>query len=137
MSDLFPRSTDPSLWHPLLVQRWARLAPALATCGIRCVVWEGYRTDERQGWLWAQGRSAADCVGRGVNPVWARPGDIVTNAWSAKVGPHGYVQPICTVEHPSGIPASCAIDVVPVGPDGLPWTADDDWDKYVTLTVDP
>ena len=41
-------NADPSLWHPLLVQRWSNLAPTIESMlGCRLQVIEGYRPDRR------------------------------------------------------------------------------------------
>jgi hypothetical protein len=62
-----------------------------------------------------------------VPPEFARPGAIVTNAWSAKTSAHGWTETRKGVT----VPAAAALDVVPVGKDGKPWTADDDWDGFL------
>lgn len=67
--------------------------------------------------------------------AFARPTEkIVTGAWSAAVGAHGWLD----VGDPPTLrkPASCALDAVPVGEDGRPWTQDDDWQRFVDLTDD-
>lgn len=124
-TDVTKPNTDRALWHPLLVARWNELDLRLAAGGIPCRVVEGYRSDERQQWLYAQGRT--------------RPGSIVTNAKTAKQSAHGYtlVPPYTGDVPPAAIPAACGIDVVPLGEDGKPWTADDDWPRFVGMTTEP
>lgn len=118
--------------HRLMQERWPLLDAALQGSRFnlgRIQVIEVYRPDMRQQWLYGQGRTAEQCVAKGVPVEFARPGLIVTNAWSAAVGAHGWTEPI-----PGSIlraPASCAIDVVPVGPDGRAWTKDDRFDEFV------
>src|SRR6266550_535839 len=138
MPDLFPASKDWSLAHPLLKPRYGELARELMrTHGLGLWVNEIYRPDRRQGWLYGQGRTPEAMIAKGLDSTWARTGAIVTNAWSAKTSAHGYVLPLCTAEWPNGVPASCALDVVPLGPDNTPWTKDDDWDLFTRLTTDP
>lgn len=112
----------------LLVQRrWPRLKHLLAAEGIATDVNEVYRAELRQQWLWAQGRTVEQCQAKGIDLRFARPGSIVTNAWSAKKSAHGWTE--------GGVPSSCALDVVPIGGDGKPWTADDRWDDFVSLVA--
>lgn len=131
-------NVDPALWHPLLVQRWWQLFPMLThllNCNV--IVNEGYRPDLRQQWLYGQGRTAAQLKVKGIDPSFARPGLIVTNAWSAKTSPHGLTLPIVgTGEWPDGRPAACALDIIVLGQDGKPWTKDDPWDEFIKLTTD-
>jgi hypothetical protein len=124
MTDVTRANTDRALWHPLLVTRWAVLDLKLAAAGIPCRVVEGYRSDERQAWLYAQGRT--------------RPGLIVTNAASAKLSAHGYMckQVVAADGSTILVPGACALDIVPIGADGKPWTADDDWPRFVAMTTD-
>jgi len=125
----FPPDRDWGKAHPLLRPRYEKLNKALLEGhGIALWVGEIFRSDERQQWLYAQGRTAADCLAKGIRPEWARPGPVVTNAWSARTSAHGHTS--------NGNPSACAIDVVPLGADGRPWTKDDDWDKFVQLTTD-
>ncbi len=119
---------DWSKAHPLLLPRYLALVIALPS-ELGLWVNEIYRSDDRQRWLYAQGRTADQCSQRDVDPAWARPGPIVTNAWSAATSPHGFLL--------NGLPAAAALDVVPLGADGRPWTRDDDWALFVQLTTDP
>lgn len=115
--------------HPLLASRWPALRARLSTAGIVTSVNEVWRSNERQQWLYGGGRTAAQLVARGVPTMYARPTDpLVTNAWSAATTAHGWTE--------SGRPAACALDVVPLGRDGRPWTADDPWDEFVALVED-
>lgn len=137
MPDLFPRDADLVRAHPLLRARWERLQPELArrlSCSV--IAWECARSDERQGWLWGQGRSADAVLARGLPPAWARPGAIITNAWSARLSAHGFRLNRGTADTPLWVPASCGLDVVVLGADGRPWSADDPWDQFVALTQD-
>ncbi len=135
--DVQKANVDPNLWHPMVLQRWIILHPLLeAHLGCRVIVNEGYRPDARQAYLYGQGRSSAQLLAVGLSPTLARPGAIVTNAWSAKTSAHGFVLPMCTADWPDGIPASLALDVIPLGADGKPWTKDDPWDQFIALTTD-
>lgn len=134
--DVEKANTDPQLWHPLVVQRWTQLQPLLERhLGCRTVVNEGYRPNARQAYLFGQGRTAMQLRVKGLDPSLARPGNIVTNAWSAKTSAHGFVLPMCTAYWPEGIPASCALDIIVLGQDDKPWTPDDPWDQFVALTT--
>lgn len=122
--------------HPLIQAAWPGLHQALATqLGCAVLLNEGYRADQRQRWLYAQGRTPEQCAARGIPTGWARSGPIVTNAWSARTSAHGHVLP-ATADWPDGVPASAAIDLLVLGADGKAWTADDPWDQFVALTVD-
>jgi hypothetical protein len=124
---------DPSQWHPLVRLRWPPLLDRLERDGFQMFVNEGYRPELRQQWLWAQGRSAPECSNKGIPPAFARPGLIVTNASSARLSAHGVTEKNDLDET---MPAAAALDVVPVGTDGKPWTADDPWDAWLaTLAV--
>jgi hypothetical protein len=92
------------------------------------MVWEVYRSDERQAWLYGQGRTALDLEAVGLDPALARPGERVTNAWSAKLSAHGWTE--------AGLPAAAAFDLMPLGPDGQAWTADDPWDEFVRVVAE-
>lgn len=134
MSPLQPyEKADPDLTkgHRLLQERWPRLKAELEgrhNIG-RIQVIEVYRPDIRQQWLYGKGRTVEQCVAKGVPPGFSQPLEkIVTGAWSASVGAHGWTE--------NGQPASCALDVVPVGADGKPWTADDNFAEFVRLTDD-
>lgn len=130
MNALETPDRNPAHVHPACWQRWLDLYPALEKrLGCRMMLAEGYRSDARQGWLYGQGRTADQLRARGVDPGYARSGPVVTNAWSAATSAHGW-----TV---SGTPAAAALDVVPLGPDGRPWTADDQWSLFVALTDEP
>lgn len=113
--------------HLLVQRRWPRLKHLLAEQGITTDINEVYRAELRQQWLYAQGRTIEQCQAKGIDGRFARDGKIVTNAWSAKKSAHGWTE--------GGVPASCALDVVPVGSDGKPWTADDRWDDFVSLVA--
>ena len=65
----------------------------------------------------------------GIDPSLARPGDRVTNAYAAALSAHGY-------RGDDGIPASCALDLVPLGADEKPWTKDDPWDDFVKVVAE-
>ena len=125
MTSLDRPDRDLSKGHPLLQDRWPTLLRLLTGQGFMMMVNEVYRPEERQQWLYAQGRTAEQCVAKGIRADWARPGKIVTNAWSAATSAHGYTL--------MGEPAAAALDVVPVGPDSKPWSADDPWDAFVGL----
>lgn len=124
MTDLGRADPDLTKGHLLLQQRAPIWERAAADAGYAVQRIEVYRSDDRQRWLYAQGRTAADCRSRGVNPLWARPGPIVTHAWSAKTSAHGFT-------NPDGTPAACAGDYAVLGPDGKPWTADDPWVEFM------
>lgn len=121
-------NTDFSLAHPLLQTRWSVLVGELLRLGMKVQVVECFRYDLRQAWLYGQGRSAEQLEQVGVDPLFARPGAIVTNAYSAALSAHGW-------RLENGKPASCALDVVPVGKDGKAWTKDDPWDEFVELVA--
>jgi len=115
---------DLSKGHILLQRRWPRLDERLRNAGIVCQIIEVYRPDARQQWLYGQGRTPDQLEARGIDPRYARPGDIVTNAWSALTSAHGWTE--------AGVPAAAALDIDPVGIDGRPWTPDDPWDEFVS-----
>jgi hypothetical protein len=119
---------DPAKWHPLLRERWPKLAGRLLAAGIRTMIWEGYRSGQRQAWLYGQGRTPEDLRLVGVNPGYARSGGRVTNAYSARLSAHGW-------ELPDGTPAAAALDLVPIGPDGRPWSLDDRWIDFVQFVA--
>lgn len=114
--------------HPLLRERLPAFLAEFARRGIELMIGEIARSDQRQGWLWCQGRPLVDVVARGFPKEWARRGGIVTNAWSAKLSAHGF-----TI---NGVPAACGTDLIPVGADRKPWTADDRWSDFVALSDD-
>lgn len=111
--------------HQLLQQRLPAFIAEAKAMGYELFTNEIYRSEERQQWLYGQGRTPAQCTVKGVPVDYARPGSIVTNAWSAKTSPHGHEE--------DGLPAACAADLVPVGADGKAWTKDDNWDAYLTV----
>lgn len=115
---------DLSKGHLLLQRRWPRLDERLRKAGLICQVIEVYRPDARQQWLFGQGRSPAELELKGIDPRYARPGGIVTNAWSALTSAHGWTE--------GGVAMAVAMDIDPVGIDGRPWTADDPWDEMVS-----
>lgn len=135
MSDITRPDRDLSKAHPLLQERWPLVRARLAGLGFAVIVEEVYRPDARQAWLYGQGRTPEQLMAKGLDPTLARAGAVVTNAWSAKTSAHGYVLPLCTEDFPEGVPAACALDVVPLGDDGAPWTADDPWDAFVSAMV--
>jgi len=118
--------------HPVLERRFGDWLLAMKKLGFETFLNEVYRYHVRQQWLWAQGRTAAQCVNAGIPSSWARPGPIVTNAMSCETSPHGW-----TRKDASGkfVPASAAVDVVPVGADGKPWTLDDPWDDWLNAAL--
>lgn len=122
--------------HPLLQERWPRLLAELEReLRTSFLVNEVFRPNIRQQWLYGQGRTIEQCQVKGVPERFARAGDIVTNAWSAAVGAHGWLE---AGDPPTlRTPASCALDVVPLGSDGKPWSKDDPWDAFVALTTEP
>jgi hypothetical protein len=112
--------------HPLLQARWPVLLERLVAEGFPMMVNEVYRPELRQQWLYGAGRSAFQLAGQGISAAFARPAEPrVTNAWSAKLSAHGW-----TI---ANVPAAAALDVVPVGADGKPWSRDDPWDAFVAL----
>lgn len=132
-------TTPLKLWQPdrdltkahILVQgRWPVMRKELETQhGLAIIINEVYRPDVRQQWLFGAGRSRDELVAKGINPDWSRPTEkVVTNAWSAKTSAHGWEE--------NGRPASCALDVVPVGADGKAWTPDDRWDDFLRAVED-
>lgn len=120
---------DFSKAHPLLRQRWGQLGGLLFAKIGKTMVWEVYRSDARQAWLYGQGRTANELVAVGLDPALARPGLKVTNAWSAKLSAHGW-----TLD--DGTPAACALDLVPLGKDDQPWSKDDPWDDMVRVVAE-
>lgn len=135
MGDFSRADTDPGKAHPLLIDRWCWLKQRLRDgYGIQLLVIEIYRAELRQQWLYGNGRTVPQLQRYGISPAFSQPHlPIVTNAWSAKVSAHG-----CTrLDGATVVPASAALDVVPVGDDGRPWTADDRWDEFMAaLTVE-
>lgn len=121
---------DPAKWHPLLRERWALMGDHLYQRVGKTIVNEGYRADIRQAWLYGAGRTAEMLLAVGVPGEFARPNEEkVTNAWSAKLSAHGW-------ELDDGTPASCALDLVPLGADDKPWTKDDPWDDFVRVVAE-
>lgn len=117
---------DPAHLHPVLRRRWQITQDVLSReFGLPTLMTEGFRSNARQAWLWAQGRTAEACQAKGIDPTWARPGGILTNAWSSKVSAHGWVF--------NGEPMAAAVDVVPLGTDGKPYTNDDPWDHFLAV----
>lgn len=113
--------------HPLLQERWPLLEAFLRDeHGMNTRVNEVYRPELRQMWLYGAGRTQRQLMDLGIPNGLARPTEPrVTNARSARLSAHGWT--IGTT------PASAAIDVVPLGLDGRPWTKDDPWDEFVRL----
>lgn len=120
----FP-NRDMSKAHPLLQSRWPILRDHLQlTFGWVFRVSEVYRPNLRQQWLYGAGRESDKLLAHGINPLFARPGErIVTNAYNNRTSAHGWME--------NGKPAAAGIDVVPLGPDGKPYTRDDPWDEFV------
>lgn len=131
MSDKTVPDRDLLKLHPLTRSRWAALKPDLERIlGCTMLLTEGYRSDERQQWLFGAGRDANVLEAHRINRGWARPTEPrVTNASSAETSAHGWL-------NEAGQPASAAIDVVPLGADGKPWSLDDPWADFVQLTTD-
>lgn len=125
--DVTKPDRDLNKGHPLLRFRWPILKKELeGQHGIITMENEIYRPDERQQYLYGGGRTPEALIEKVVNIAFARPSEpIVTNAWSARTSPHGW-----TI---NGQPAAAAIDVVPVGNDGKPWTKDDRWEELVEV----
>ncbi len=116
--------------HPLLRQRWAMLGGRLYHRVGKVMIWECYRPDDRQAWLYGQGRTSAELAAVGLVPTLAQPEKPrVTNAWTAKLSAHGW-----TLD--DGTPASCALDLVPLGADDRPWSKDDPWDEFITVVAE-
>lgn len=111
---------DMRLTHRLVQKRWANLKLVFHGAGFDMFENETWRPDERQRWLYAQGRT--------------RPGAIVTNSNSASNSAHGWTEPD---GHGNVIPAACGIDVVPLGKDGKPWTKDDPWTDWLAFALRP
>lgn len=133
-ADLGRPLRDLRLAHALVQARWANLELVLIGAGYPTFVNEVWRPDARQQWLWAQGRTADQCRRYGVPAKFAREGDVVTNSWSAANSAHGWTQ---SVGVGTVAPAACAIDVVPLGADGKPWTKDDPWDAWLAFVDRP
>lgn len=119
---------DFSKAHPLLRQRWGRLGGLLFARVGKVMVWEVYRSDARQAWLYGQGRTSEQLQAVGLDPLLARPGAIVTNAWNARLSAHGWEE--------AGQPAAAALDLTPLGADDQPWTADDPWEPFVQVVAE-
>jgi hypothetical protein len=129
-TDLGRPMRDLRLAHPKVQERWPMLLKLLEGAGFQMLVNEVYRPDVRQQWLYAQGRTAEQCKRMGIPAKFAREGAIVTNSWSAKNSAHGWTRAVGVGKV---APAACALDVVPVGADGKPWTKDDLWDTWYTF----
>lgn len=116
--------------HPLLRERWAQLGGRLYQRSGKVMIWECYRSDDRQAWLYGQGRTPGELAAKGLLPTLAQPDKPrVTNAWSAKLSAHGW-----TLDDDT--PASCALDLVPLGPDDQPWSKDDPWDEFIAVVAE-
>lgn len=118
-------STDLALGHVLVQARWPVLSEFLLNrYGWVMRVIEVYRPELRQQWLYGSGRTVGKLSEYGISARFARPAlPVVTNAWTARVSAHGHLEGI--------IPAAAALDVVPLGADGRPWTRDDPWTPFV------
>ena len=112
--------------HPLLRQRWAQLGGILLARGFKTIIWECFRSEERQAWLYGQGRTATELVAVGLDPSLARPGEIVTHAYHATLSAHGW-------RLPDGLPAAAALDLVPLGPSDRSWGPDAPWASFTAL----
>lgn len=110
--------------------RWCNLHHLLQEkYGFVMQVIEVYRPDLRQQWLYGSGRSVAQLLDKGINTAFARPNlPRITMAWSARLSAHGATQADGTGQM---MPSAAALDVVPLGVDGRPWTYDDPWDAFV------
>lgn len=96
--------------HPLFRPKLEQWLAAARKAGFRVLVYETFRTKERQEWLYAQGRTRAQLDAVGLRHVQPRPGPIVTKTLDSA--------------HEYGV----AADVVPLKPDGSP-----DWKGYAAL----
>ena len=76
MSDVTVASTDLSLLAPKFRAAVEQAVSACLAAGLEVKVHEAFRSQARQAWLFAQGRT--------------RPGDIVTNAPTSLTSWHGY-----------------------------------------------
>ncbi len=120
---------DMSTGHPLLQQRWPALALWLHGQGFPILVTEVFRYDARQAWLFGHGRRPEQLAVHGLSASLSQPHlPVVTNAWSAATSAHGVTR---LNESGVTIPAAAALDAVPVGVDGKPYTADDPWDAVI------
>ena len=52
--------------------------------GFDAILWETYRSKERQKWLYGQGRSKARCILAGISPAYSHPGPIVTHTLKSR-----------------------------------------------------
>lgn len=126
--------TDLTTGHPLLQERWPPLHDELETLlQGRVRVIEVYRYNQRQQWLYGQGRNKAECKAAGVPENYARAGNRVTNAASSLTSAHGWTREVRKGVY---VPAAAALDVVPLGNDGLPWTKDDPWLEFIDMVKD-
>jgi hypothetical protein len=124
--DMSRPDRDLTKGHPLLKERWPVLLARLTADGFPMMVNEVYRPELRQQWLYGAGRTVRQMMDRGLSTAFARPTEPrVTNAWSAHLSAHGWTE--------QNQPAAAALDVVPVGADGKPWSRDDPWDAFVAL----
>jgi hypothetical protein len=113
------------LGHPLLQLRLPLLEDLLRTkYGWATRRIEIYRPELRQQWLYGAGRTVGELAPHGISAAFARPTEPrVTKAWSATVSAHGF--------RFGAQPASCAVDLCPLGADGRPFTRDDPWEAFV------
>lgn len=116
--------------HVLVQARWPALRAHLKLrYDMVMFLNEGYRSDERQQFLYGKGRTAEQLVAVGLDPKYAQPAENrVTNAKNASKSAHGWTD--------ADAPAAAAIDVVPVGADGKPWTKDDPWNQFVLIMAE-
>lgn len=125
--DVTRPDTDLAKGHPHLQYRLPALRAHLATLGCQTQLIEVFRPNLRQAYLYGAGRTPAQLQAVGLDPALARPHEpVVTNAWSSALSAHGH-----TLE--DGTPAACAADLVPLGEDAKPWTADDPWEEFVIV----
>lgn len=125
---------DPASAHPLLPPRLADLESRMVARKMPYLLLEFFRYDARQGWLYGGGRSSAQLTIKGISEAYARPdAPIVTDAWSAATSAHGW-----TRQNDAGIwvPAAAAVDLIPVGRDGKPFTADDPLAEFIALVAE-
>src|SRR6478735_5832524 len=82
---------DIRLAHPLVQDRWRVLEGKCMEAGFAMFLNEVWRPDQRQQWLWGQGRTALECVRQGIPAKFARPGSIVTHSTRASNSAHGWM----------------------------------------------
>src|SRR5260370_22437543 len=118
---------DPDLAkaHSLFRQRAPVWERAAAAAGFPVQRLEVFRSDERQRWLYGQGRTPEQLLVIGLDPVLACPElPRVTNAPTAHTSAHGY-------RLADGTPAACAGDYCVLDAAGKLWAADAPWDAFM------